>query len=195
MGKRGGGIILMQKLLRFNYRKAGDLGFTTLEILISIIIALAFVSVTMQTFVLAVAMKVQAQEKQRANQLIQEDLERISELATLIAKDHDTKCNPVATGGGTPKTAYKNGYAYELWEDLVAVAAPTVNLLVAADGTGTGETLTLVRNQINDLSDPSPPSDAPYRTLKINYEVKDSDDDVIAERYVEVIPDVALRCP
>ena len=37
--------------------------------------------------------------------------------------------------------------------------------------------------------------------LKINYQVQELDDDgnptgdVIAERYVEVIPDVALQCP
>ena len=194
---------MRRKLLELNHKKVLDRGFTTFEILISIIIALAFVSVAMQSFVLSMAMKVQAQEKQRANQLIQEDLERIGELATLIRADHANKCNPVATAAdatATPpvsaRTAYQNGYAYELWEDLIAVTAPTVNRLVAADGTGTGKTLTLVRNQINDLTDPSPTSDAPYRTLKINYQVTVSpDDDVVAERYVEVIPDVALLCP
>ena len=193
----------MYKLLRLNYRKTSDRGFTTLEILVSIIIALAFVSVTMQSFVLAVAMKVQAQEKQRANQLIQEDLERIGELATRIRADHDNKCNPVADPptAADPKTAYQNGYAYELSNDLIAVTAPTVNLLVASDGSGTGKKIGLVRNQLNNLTDPSPASDAPYRTLKINYQVKELDSgdnpvgDAIAERYVEVIPDVALRCP
>ena len=37
-------------------------------------------------------MKVVAQEKQRANQLIQEDLERLSDLASIIAEDHSNKC-------------------------------------------------------------------------------------------------------
>lgn len=171
----------MQKLFRFKYRKAWDRGFTTLEILISIIIALAFVSVTMQSFVLAVAMKVQAQEKQRANQLIQEDLERISDLATLIAEDHNNKCNPAA---------YADGYAKELWDDINAVTAPTARLLKAADGTEAGTTLTLSRTHVSNSS-----STDPHRTLKINYQVRDPDGDVIAERYVEVIPDVALRCP
>ena len=185
----------MRKLIRFRHKKNLDKGFTTLEVLISIFIALAFVSVTMQSFVLAVAIKVQAQEKQRANQLIQDDLERLSDLASIIAEDHSNKCNPVAVTTGTTSTAYENGYAEELWDDIDAVTPPTVNLLVASDGTGTGKTLTLVRNQINDLRDPSPANDAPYRTLKINYQVTDPDANVIAERYVEVIPDVALRCP
>ena len=182
----------MNKLFQFRLKKSLDQGFTTLEVLVSIIIALAFVSVAMQSFVLGMAMKVQAQEKQRANQLIQEDLEELSNLATLIAEDHSNKCDPVAASGNT---AYENGYAYELWEDIDAVTEPTVGLLVAKDGTETGETLSLDRSQINDTTDPSPAVDAPYRTLKINYEVKDSDDNVIAQRYVEVIPDVALRCP
>ena len=188
----------MQKLLKFNYRKTSNQGFSTLEVLISIIIALAFVSFALQSFVLGIAIKIQAQEKQRANQLIQEDLERLSELASIIAEDHDNKCNPVAT---TAKTAFQNGYAQELWEDLDAIAAPTVNLLVASDGTTSGKKIGLIRSQINDLSDPSPPDDAPYRTLKINYQVQElnSEDnpvgEVIAERYVEVMPDVALRCP
>lgn len=183
----------MKKLFIFKFREALDRGFTTLEVLVSIIIALAFVSVAMQSFVLAMAMKVQAQEKQRANQLIQEDLERLSDLATLIQEDHDNKCNPVATAS----VAYKNGYAYELWEDINAVTVPTVNLLKTS-----GKKLGLIRNQINDdTTDPSPPADAPYRTLKINYQVQELDSsdnpigDIIAQRYVEVIPDVALRCP
>ncbi|MBE9048316.1 type II secretion system protein [Pleurocapsales cyanobacterium LEGE 10410] len=191
---------MIQRLLRFKHKKSFDRGFTTLEVLVSIIIALAFVSVAMQSFVLAMAMKVQAQEKQRANQLIQEDLEAVNNLASNVAEDHDNKCNPVATTSPT-RTAYENSYAYELWEDIDAVTAPTVNLLIASDGTTSGKRLGLIRNQINDLSDPSPVEDAPYRTLKINYQVRELDSsdnpigDVIAKRYVEVIPDVALQCP
>ena len=174
----------MHKLLKFNYRKAGDRGFTTLEILISIIVALAFVSFTMQSFVLAMAMKVQAQEKQRANQLIQEDLERIGELATRITEDHNNKCNPAN---------YADGYAKQLWDFVEPTGAtnPSVRLLRKADGTESGKTLTLDRTPISGGS-----STAPHRTLKINYQVTVSpNNDVVAERYVEVIPDVALRCP
>ena len=176
----------MKKLFRFKFRKTLDRGFTTLEILISIIIALAFVSVAMQSFVLAMAMKVQAQEKQRANQLIQEDLERISELATLIREDHDKKCNPAS---------YADGYAKELIDDIETNKpngdpSLSVKLLKDSSGNESGKTLTLNRDEISDTS-----STAPYRTLKINYQVTDPDANVIAKRYVEVIPDVALRCP
>ena len=185
-------------LFKFKQRKSLDRGFTTLEILISIIIALAFVSVAMQSFVYAMAMKVQAQEKQRANQLIQEDLERTNILASNIVADHDNKCNPVATT--TPaKTAYQNGYAQELWDDVqpVGFTAPTVQLLKTADGITAGKTLTLTRTDVSGGNPPTIPisSTAPHRTLKINYQVKNPDNNVIAERYVEVIPDVALQCP
>ena len=171
----------MNKLFKFKYTKSLDEGFTTLEILISIIVALAFVSVAMQSFVLAMGMKVLAQEKQRANQLIQEDLERVATLGSNIVEDHDNKCIP---------DDYDDGYAKELWDDLAAVTAPTAQLLRKADGTELGETLTLFRTHVSDTS-----NNAPFRTLKVNYQVRDSDNDVIAERYVEVIPDVALRCP
>lgn len=192
----------MKKLFKFKHRRSINQGFTTLEILISIIIALAFISVAMQSFVLAMGMKVQAQEKQRANQLIQEDLEKVTTLGSNITQDHDNKCNPIATPTSSPpKTAYQNGYAYELWEAIDEEPQPTAHLLKTTDGTESGKKIGSVRQQINDLTDPSPSEDAPYRTLKISFQVRelDSDDeptgDVIAERYVEVIPDVALQCP
>jgi Tfp pilus assembly protein PilE len=185
----------MKKLLKFTHRKSLNQGFTTLEILISIIIALAFISVAMQSFVLAMGMKVQAQGKQRANQLIQEDLERTNVLASNIAEDHDDKCNPAA---------YVDGYANELWDAVEPVGStqPTVKLLKMADGTTAGKTFVLTRNHVSGVN-----SNPPYRTLKINYQVQELDDSgnaivddtgnpiVIAERYVEVIPDVALQCP
>jgi type II secretory pathway pseudopilin PulG len=185
----------MNKLLKFKLRKSLNQGFTTLEILVSIIIALAFVGVAMQSFVLAMGMKVQAQGKQRANQLIQEDLERTNVLASNIAEDHDDKCNPAA---------YVDGYANELWDAVEPVGStqPTVKLLKMADGTTAGKTFVLTRNHVSEVS-----STFPHRTLKINYQVQELDDSgnpvvddtgnpiVIAERYVEVIPDVALQCP
>jgi type II secretory pathway pseudopilin PulG len=195
----------MKKLLKFKHRKSSNQGFTTLEIIISIIVALLFISVAMQSFVLAMGMKVQAQEKQRANQLIQEDLERTNILASNIPTkvegiapnpEHTfiQRCNAVPPGGGI--VAYDNGFAKELWDDLDAVDAPTVKLIKKADGTTVGKTFGLFRTPVSDAN-----STAPHRTLKINYQVQELDDsgdpigDVIAERYVEVIPDVALQCP
>ena len=197
----------MKKIFKLKHRKFLDQGFTTLEILISIIIALAFVSVAMQSFVLAMGMKVQAQEKQRANQLIQEDLERLNNLSSNIPAEETSggtthtfiqRCNAEPAGGGT--VAYANGFAQELWDDIPAITAPTARLLKSADGTVSGKTLTLVRTHVSGGDSSATPaipvsSTAPHRTLKINYQVTDPDGDVVAERYVEVIPDVALQCP
>ena len=180
---------MMQKLFRFQLKKSLDKGFTTLEVLVSIVIALAFVSVAMQSFVLAMAMKVQAQEKQRANLLIQEELELLNDRASILAEDHANKCNPIASGGNTE---YENGYAEALFASL-GNEPDAVYLL----SSGTGKRIVLARDHISDTS-----SDAPHRTLKINYRVRKIDEgtgnptgDPIANRYVEVIPDVALRCP
>lgn len=196
----------MEKLLRFNYRKTYDQGFSILEVLVSILVALAFVSFSLQSFVLGVAIKVQAQEKQRANQLIQEDLELLSEIgsylpATTGSQTVQQTCNAIPAAGGA--AAYAEGYAQDLWNELQNRRADgddllSVKLLKKSNGDQVGEKLTLARTHVSSTS-----STAPHRTLKINYQltktIKDSEGNditiIIAERYVEVVPDVALRCP
>jgi type II secretory pathway pseudopilin PulG len=195
----------MYKYILLKHQKSKvEQGFVTLEILISLLIALAFVAISMQSLVYAMAMKVQAQEKQRANQLIQEDIERVKQEGSSIAVDN-TRCSP---------TTYTNGYAQQLWTNLQAVAAEGTNtttktLLKKINTSGTaetgGKTLGLRRFHISNN-----PATAPYRTLKIRYEIwhwngsdfvdENDDDDLngdspIAETYVEVIPNVALACP
>jgi type II secretory pathway pseudopilin PulG len=203
-------IYQLLKLRKINSRK--DTGFTTLEILISLIIALLFVAVSMQSLVYAMAMKVQAQEKQRANELIQEDIERINRLgSTLGTAPVATTCNPVA---------YANGYANALWNAVqteAPVTATTTSLTktiikkVKSDGSldESGKQLGLKRLPV-DGTTAAANSTAPHRTLKVGYQVwtwdgtnfKDKNggtlgagDEPIAETYVEVIPDVALQCP
>lgn len=182
-------------------------GFITLEILIALLIALGFVAVSMQSLVYAMAIKVQAQEKQRANQLIQEDIERINQLGS------DT------TLAGTCDAAnYAAGYASNLWTALQATAnadnlatTVTTSLLKSLQPDGiennAGKTLGLRRFHISVTANNS---NAPHRILKIGYQVWDWDganftnenggaitatDEPIAETYVEIIPDVALACP
>jgi type II secretory pathway pseudopilin PulG len=192
-----------------------DTGFTTLEILISLIIALLFVAVSMQSLVYAMAMKVQAQEKQRANELIQEDIERINQLgSTLPTPPVAATCN---------STNYAGGYAQELWDalqadDILRAGTPTptplppptktiIKKVKSSDGsveTG-GKQLALRRFHVSSTD-----SSNPYRTLKVGYQVWNwngtnfldknggtiaTNDEPIAETYVEVIPDVALQCP
>ncbi|MDJ0588551.1 MAG: hypothetical protein QNJ72_00960 [Pleurocapsa sp. MO_226.B13] len=169
-------------------------GFITLEIIVSLLIALAFVAVSMQSLVYAMAMKVQAQEKQRANQLIQEDIERINQLgstaltpAAPAAGDPmppTPVCNPVATAAdasttpATPAyTAYQNSYANALWTAINATGTQTKNLLEKIDSsdgsvdTG-GKEIALRRFHISSTNTNS---EAPHRTLKVGYQVWDWD--------------------
>jgi len=173
-----------------------DRGFITLEILISILIATGFLAVAMQSLVYAMAVKVQAQEKQRASQLISEDLETANELANrdnlVAAVVGIDRCNPAS---------YPQGYGRGLWTALNTGATPSKNLL----SDGGGKQLALERTEV------SAGSTSPHRTLRIKYQVWDWDganfldrsgntrdvatDKPIAETYVEIIPDVALACP
>ncbi|MDJ0533854.1 MAG: hypothetical protein QNJ70_15415 [Xenococcaceae cyanobacterium MO_207.B15] len=168
-------------------KNSSNQGFITLEILVSIIIALAFVAFSLQALVLGMMLKVQAQEDQRADELIQEDIERLNDLGSTLL-----------TGTGTCNAnAYGAGYASGLWTALTT-EAPTVTTqllrTVNTDGSITSEGTTLSLNRTH-ISNNGAYSDAPHRTLKIHYQVTNSDGDIIANRYVEVIPDVALECP
>ncbi|MEM8672719.1 MAG: hypothetical protein AAGF83_02430 [Cyanobacteria bacterium P01_G01_bin.67] len=189
----------MKTILTKFRKKNQESGFITFEVIISILIALAFVAVSMQSLVFAMAMKVQAQEKQRANQLIQEDIERINQLGSntgLVAT-----CNA---------NAYVNGYAQALWATL-PVGVQTKNIIekIESDGSvGTGgKQLALRRFHVSSTANNST---FPHRTLKVGYQVWDwvggayvnsngtalaAGDQPIAETYVEIIPDVALQCP
>ena len=165
-------------------------GFTLFEVLVAIVIATAFVAVSMQAIVIAAMFKVKAQEKERANELIREDVEIVKEFAAaddtnIKLKEHSNRCFA---------TVYDDGYANALWGRLPIKPADkdvTVN---------TGKKLALERIHFSEAT--ATTSDAPYKTLKIKYEVKEWDSDTsssvgepVAEDYIEVIPDVALECP
>ena len=181
------------------YKK--ETGYITLEILVSIVIALAFVAGTFQSLTYAMAIKVQAQEKQKANELIQEDIERMNQLGSNSALNG--VCNPAD---------YAGGYARALWDVLEPDDAPTPtkSLIksIKEDGSDNarGKTLALDRFLFDDTTTNTPP----YRTLRVGYRVWtwdgndfkdknggdiDANDLPIAETFVEVIPDVALQCP
>ena len=189
-----------------------ETGFFTIEILVSLLIAMTFVLVSLQSMVYATMLKVQAQERQRANQLIKEEIERVNVLASNIAEDHANKCDPVddpdlSVPGA--RTAYQKGYAQELWDDVqtytnppTSTNPPPIEFLIQetqADGTITESGRRFGLNRIH-VSNTTNGSTAPHRTLRVGYEVREWDgtqfiDDAIADTYIEVIPDVALSCP
>ncbi len=189
----------MNNLFRFKAKTfSKEEGFTTFEVLISLLIALGFVAVSMQSLVYAMAMKVQAQEKQRANELIQEDLERINRLGSTTLTG---TCNA---------STYSGSYAEALW-NAIPSGTQTKTIIKKIDSSGSvssgGKQIALQRTHVSSTSGNST---APHRTLKVGYQVWNwngtgytdenggtiaSGDEPIAETYVEIIPDVALQCP
>ena len=176
-----------------------ETGFFTIEILVSLLIAMAFVLVSLQSMVYATMLKVQAQERQRANQLIKEEIERVNSLASNIAIT-DADCDAAN---------YADGFAQELWNDVqtytnppTSTNPPPIEFLIQetqADGTIAGSGRRFGLNRIH-VSSSTNGSDAPHRTLRVGYEVREWDGtnfigDMIADTYIEVIPDVALSCP
>ena len=189
------------KNFRFKHTKfSKNEGFVTLEIIVAILVAMGFLAVAMQSLVYAMAIKIQAQEKQRASQLISEDLELANELAN--RSDLPGNCNPAN---------YSDGYGRGLFSFLRDPDRdgnnddnPTKDLL----SNGGGRQVALEREEVSNNANSNPP----HRTLRIKYQVwhwdednsqyldkagnvKDAADEPIAETYVEIIPDVALACP
>ena len=174
----------------YTKKNKSDEGFTLLEVLIAMLIATFFVIGSMQALVLATALRVKAQENQRANQLIQEDIEVIRFLAEEFPPNNSL-CS--ATG-------YTGGYAESLWTQVTSNSTPTKQLL---DGKGKtyGLSRTLDRDSSNNITSTA-------KILKINFSVSPLDssgnpekdgsgnDIVIATDHIEVIPDAAIEeCP
>ena len=187
-------------LHQLSKKQTKETGFFTIEILVSLLIAMMFVLASLQSMVYATMLKVQAQERQRANQLIQEEIERVNVLASNIAEDHSNKCDPAT---------YADGYAQELWDGVQTYTnpptssnLPPIEFLIQEtqnDGTIVERGRRFGLNRIH-VSNTTNGSNAPHRTLRIGYEVREWNGtqfigDTIADTYIEVIPDVALSCP
>lgn len=170
-------------------KRQSDEGFTLLEVLVAMLIATFFVLGSMQALVLATALRVKAQESQRANQLIQEEIEVIHFQAEEFAQNNSL-CSA---------TSYTGGYAESLWTSLPSVSGD--KQLLDSGGKTYRLTRTLDRDSSNNITSTA-------KALKINFSVspldssgnleKDSSGNniVIAEDYIEVIPDVAIEeCP
>ena len=178
---------MWQKIILQSKKNLPDRGFLTLEIIAATLVAFFFLMFSLQALALAMFMKVQAQEDQRGDQLIQEDIEAFGSLSSTLTLDLDTNCDV---------DAYSDGYAFALWDafddpDTPSVYEPDEPVIIPLLTGDTGEAeLTLNRTHVSDTD-----STAPHRTLKIFYQVTNNDGDIIATRYLEIIPDEALRCP
>ena len=148
---------------------------------------------SLQTLALAMVFKVQAQEEQKADKLIQEDIERLNDLGSTLSLGATgiEACDGDLDDDGTADDGYSQG----LWDALQADTPdghPDLRVqLVTINNSPAGEILTLTRSpQLN-----VPTSGSPNRILGISYQVTDESGTLITNRYVEVIPDAALECP
>ncbi|MGK7937290.1 MAG: hypothetical protein AB4206_16105 [Xenococcaceae cyanobacterium] len=177
-------IILNQK------QSQSDSGFSLMEVLVAALITFFFVIGSMQALVLATAMRVKAQEKQRASQLIQEYIEQIQFEAEDLATNHRL-CSADAydTDSSTDSTASPpvvDSYAQSLAVNLPSI--PSDKQLL--NGAGKTYRLTPTVDTSNSTA----------KILKISLDVKEFDGsdtvgNAIAEDYIEVIPNAAFECP
>ncbi|ELS01479.1 hypothetical protein Xen7305DRAFT_00011830 [Xenococcus sp. PCC 7305] len=190
--------MMWQKIILQSKKNSSDKGFLTIEIIVATLVAFFFLMFSLQALAAAMLMKFQAQQDQRADNLIQEDIERLGGLSrslTLgldaqLAADLPTACNV---------DIFANGYAFALLNSIPAEfanGAPALDTPLLDDVVG-GVELRLSRTALGGNSV------APHQTLGIYYRVissnnnvfDDGDDVEVANRYVEIIPDEALRCP
>jgi type II secretory pathway pseudopilin PulG len=191
----------MKKLIKLKLAASQEQGFITLEVIVGILVAFFFLMGAMQSLVYAMALKVQAQEKQRASQLITGDIE----LANDLANSNDLVVDSADFAATCNATTYANGFGNKLWDKL-ELPENKANLTEFTLSDGNGQQLALERTPVSQGN-----SNVPHRTLKVRYQVwwgfdgtnylnrkgdpKGASDKPIAETYVEIIPDVALACP
>lgn len=186
--------------LKNKQKKPIDKGFITIEIIIALLIAFGFLMVSLQTLVLAMVFKVGAQEEQRADKLIQEEVERLNDLGSTLALGANMAdaCEGNADLNGDSTAG--DGYGQALWNlrnGSVTTDATSTNTVPDTE-TLLGKTLTITGTR---NATPGDSNLTPHRILGIAYQVTTPDEDgdgadeVIANRYVEVIPDEALECP
>ena len=192
-----------------------DKGFITLEIIIALIVAFGFLMVSLQAIALGMLVKVGATKEQRADKIIQQEVEQLNDIGSAIALADDPT-NPQgiqqACAGNFDGVA-GDGYGQALWNFRKGtnynasprVIDPNDALVTANDDAITfnetllGRTLqvTIARN-INAGDDTL----SPHRVLGLAFQVAEDENgdtniqanEIIANRYVEVIPDAALEC-
>ncbi|WP_299488402.1 prepilin-type N-terminal cleavage/methylation domain-containing protein [Acaryochloris sp. IP29b_bin.137] len=163
-------------------RSPAKAGFTLIEVLVAMIVAAVFVSMTMQAIVTAAAFRVVATQYDEAVSWIQEDLETVVNQAAeyeIAAQPYSSRCLA---------TLSSNGLAAGFLNDSVVGLGGTLTTIGPRALGGTFYTLTRTASYA-DSSDP-------FRLLNITYRVTaQGEDKPIATVNTEVIPHAVFRCP
>ncbi|MGB5768265.1 MAG: hypothetical protein WBM32_00090 [Crocosphaera sp.] len=165
----------MYNLIRYVYcLKKTNQGFTTIDILAGTLMISLFFSVSMQVLAIGTVYRIQGQKIQKANLLIQEDIERVRLIASQQITQNNLKCNALT---------YDEGYAKALADSL---PVPSPHILFNKN------------YKIDRIYDPAR-SVVPHKLLKITYEFKEWNGTQfigipVTTYSVEVTPDVASFC-
>ncbi|PSB02945.1 prepilin-type cleavage/methylation domain-containing protein [Merismopedia glauca CCAP 1448/3] len=162
--------------------QTSEVGFSLVEVLVSLMIISLFIGLSMQAFLIAVILKARAEQQDEAANWIQEDLEFIKHQAREYEKNaypYSAKCSA---------TDVANGVAASLLNDSVGGIGGNPK----TDGPRIlgGVPFVLTRNA--DYAN----SFDPFNLLKITYQVTaQTGGKTIATLSTEIVPDAALKCP
>lgn len=157
-------------------------GFTLIEVLVAMIVAAVFVSMTMQAIVTSAAFRVVATQYDEAVSWIQEDLEMVVNQATqyeVLTQPYSSRCLA---------TLSSNGLAAGFLNDTVAGLGGTSATIGPRALGGKYYTLTRTANYAS--------SSDPFRLLNVTYQVTaQGESKPIAIVNTEVIPHAVFKCP
>ncbi|KAI9129175.1 type II secretion system protein J [Acaryochloris sp. CCMEE 5410] len=159
-----------------------DSGFTLIEVLVAMIVAAVFVSMTMQAIVTSAAFRVVATQYDEAVSWIQEDLETVVNQAAqyeITTQPYSSRCLATLSSDG-----FASGF---LNDSVTGLGGASATIGPRALG-GKYYTLTRTANYTS--------SSDPYRLLNITYQVTEQGGSKpIAIVNTEVIPHAVFKCP
>jgi hypothetical protein len=175
-----------RKIQLLALRQATSEGFSMVEVLVGMLLALTFTVIAMQAIVMATSIKVRGQELSESTNWIQTDVESIKTLANQL--DYNTTTSKYTlTSSRCLATSSSAGYAKNLQDQASVGASTTISKTSTLGGRGYN------MRRITTIS-----STAPYSVLKIEYGVyRASDttfDSPITKFYTEVIPGASFSC-
>ena len=157
-------------------------GFTLIEVLVAMIVAAVFVSMTMQAMVTAAAFRVVATQYDEAVSWIQEDLETVINQAAqyeITTQPYSSRCLATLSSDGVA-----SGF---LNDSVSGLGGASTTIGPRAFG-GKYYTLTRTANYVS--------SSDPYRLLNVTYQVTEQGGSKpIATVDTEVIPHAVFKCP
>jgi type II secretory pathway pseudopilin PulG len=173
----------------FKGQQKADRGFSLVEVMLGMLLIMAFLGVAMQGMVASTAIKIKSQDRGEATAWIQEDLDFIRSQSNSLDLSGTTY---TADKPRCSVTSESTGYADKL-RDTIRGSNVTSNTDAANTQTFNRSsslnarpfTMTRVMSVTNAV---------PYTTLNVTYTVINSSNTILAQSYGEVIPVAAMSC-